>query len=114
MICPKADKCLRVCEAKFEHERSHFCEEECGAGYIAPCNIILEKPVDVTLQDFNALMKTRGTNKAVIQSNIMRQVMEIAPLLAQAYESLQGNQTYARPMPKLPPLPKPARHPWGF
>ena len=52
MICPKADKCLRVCEAKFEHERSHFCEEECGAGYIAPCNIILEKPVDVTLQDF--------------------------------------------------------------
>ena len=59
MICPKADKCLRVCEAKFEHERSHFCEEECGAGYIAPCNIILEKPVDVTLQDFYSFVNKR-------------------------------------------------------
>ena len=44
--------------------------------------------VDVTLQDFYSLLETRGVNKTVIQSNIMRQVLEIAPLLEKAYNKL--------------------------
>jgi hypothetical protein len=51
--------------------------------------------VDVVLQDFYSLLETRGVNKAVIQSNIMKQGFDIVPLLAQAYDKLQNRQGYA-------------------
>jgi hypothetical protein len=53
--------------------------------------------VDVTLQDFYSLLKTRGTNEVVIQSELMRQVIELAPLMAKAYEKLQNRQIFAVP-----------------
>ena len=106
MICPKADSCLIKCDAKFPHERNHFCEEQCGAGYFAPCNIY-NAPVDVTLQDFYSLLKTRGTNSIVAESELMRKVLEVAPLMAKALEKLQYHPIYATQA-------KPARHPWGF
>ena len=106
MICPKADSCLIKCDAKFPHERSRFCEEKCGAGYIAPCNIY-NAPVDVTLQDFNALLKTRGTNSIVAESELMRKVLEVAPLMAKALEKFEYHPIHAIQA-------KSARHPLGF
>ena len=109
MICPKADSCLIKCDARFPHERNQFCEEQCGAGgagYIAPCNIY-NAPVDVTLQDFYSLLKTRGTNSIVAESELMRKVLEVAPLMAKALEKLQYHPIHATQA-------KPARHPWGF
>ena len=74
---------------------------------VYPNNEQTEKPVDVTLQDFNSLLKTRGTNGIVIESELMRKVMALAPILAKAYETLQNRPVGIRAMPLMPPMPKP-------
>ena len=112
MICPKADSCLIKCDAKFPHERNQFCEEQCGAGYIAPCNIY-NAPVDVTLQDFYSLLKTRGTNSIVAESELMRKVLEVAPLMAKALEKLLYHPIYALPAYKVSFKPDKVEHTLG-
>ena len=104
MICPKADSCQIKCDAKFPHERNQFCEEECGVGYIVPCNIY-NAPVDVTLQDFSALLKKRAN--ALTPAERMSAFM----LGANAAQAIIDKQE-GRPMPKMPPMPIPDKPGW--
>ena len=110
MICPKANEC-KNCKYP-NHQRPHefsqtFCIDAFGCPKCIPYFPENWNNEDVTLQDFYSLLKTRGTNSIVAESELMRKVLEVAPLMAKALEKLQYHPIHATQA-------KPARHPWGF